>query len=135
MTETIIQNRPLLLRKLIPSLRVLPRSIQSETSTSATPHHWRTLSLSPKSIIEKATTIAGLEALMVLTVVIGSFSSPIIPEIQELLTRTALIISVIWSRRLPALRKGTRKRVERRVVLNRTHITPFLRSACFLATS
>ena len=79
--------RPLPKRK--PSRPLAAPRSHSAAMTATTPSQCQRLSLSPKRIIEKSTTNIGLEALKVLTVVIGRSLSASIPESQVMHTITA----------------------------------------------
>ena len=133
--DIAIARMPLLFEKAIPSERLAPlRSVRARRA-SATPAHCQPFSCSPKSMMENSTTKKGLEALSVLTVVIGSSLRPIRPLIQDVVTSTALNIMRRWSSLGPADRKGERKRVDRAVAARSTHSTLLFFSACFLKTS
>lgn len=85
--------------------------------------------------MENATTNAGLEALMVLAVVMGSSFNPSMPETQEVLTNNALIINAKCASAPAFSRKGHSMREVIAVVQKSIHTDSFRCRACFLATS
>lgn len=72
---------------------------------------------------------------MVDAVVMGSLPRAASPDIQDVVTRTALKMSLRWSCQAPALRQGLRNNDDIAVAASSTKRTPFRLSACFLATS
>ena len=133
--DTAIAATPLLLEKSMPSFLLAPLSSVRASRARATPAHCQPFSCSPNSTMENSTTKKGLEALRVLTVVMGRSLRPMRPLTQEVVTSTALRISLKWSSTGPEDRKGERNRVERAVAASSTHSTLLFLSACFLKTS
>ena len=81
------------------------------------------------------TTKTGLDDFMVLAVVRGSIFMPMSPEIQEIVTTTALGQMSRWSCSEPLPISGISIREDNTETANNTHITPFRFKDCFLAAS